>query len=98
MEHQEGTSVGKTVLCLGAQSCLILCDPMDRGACGPPGSMGFSRLEYWSGLSCPPPGDLPNPGIKPRSPALEADPLLSEPPGKIVLVRLKDNRSSWKAA
>ena len=40
--------------------------------------MGFSREEYWGGLPCPPPGDLPNPGIKPRSPALQADYLLSE--------------------
>ena len=41
-----------------------------------PLSMGFSRKEYWSGLPCPPPGDLPNPGIKPTSPvspALQAD-------------------------
>ena len=42
----------------------------------------FSRQEYWSGLLCPPPGDLPNPGIEPRSPALWADSLHSEPPGK----------------
>ena len=41
---------------------------------------GFSRQEYRSGLPCPPPGDLPNPGITPRSPALQADSLLSEPP------------------
>ena len=41
-----------------------------------------SRQEYWSQLPCPPPGDLPDPGIKPRSPALQADSLLSEPPGK----------------
>ena len=47
-----------------------------------PLSMGFSRLEYWSGLPFPPPGYLPNPGIKPGSPALQADPLLPEPPGK----------------
>ena len=43
---------------------------------------GFSRQEYWSGLSCPALGDLPNPGIKPGSPALQADSLPSEPPGK----------------
>ena len=43
---------------------------------------GFSRQEYWSGLPCYPPGDLPNPGIKPMSPALQVDSLLSEPPGK----------------
>ena len=47
-----------------------------------PLSMGFSRQEYWSGLPFPSPGDLPNPGIEPRSPALEADSLTSEPPGK----------------
>ena len=45
-------------------------------------SMGFSRQEYWSGLPFPSPGDLPDPGIEPRSPALEADALTSEPPGK----------------
>ena len=47
-----------------------------------PLSMGFSRQEYWSGLLFPSPGDLPDPGIKPRSPALQAeDTLPSEPPG-----------------
>ena len=54
------------------QSCPILCDPMD---CSPqaPLSMGFSRLEYFSELLCPPPGDLPNPETEPislTSPAL----------------------------
>ena len=44
-------------------------------------SMGFSRQEYWSGLPFPSPGDLPDPGIEPGSPALEADALTSEPPG-----------------
>ena len=48
-------------------------------------SMGFSRQEYWSGLPFPAPGDLPNPGIKPRSPALQADALPSEPPGMPLL-------------
>ena len=43
--------------------------------------MGFSRQEYWSGLPCPPPGDLPYSGIEPRSPALQAYSLLSEPLG-----------------
>ena len=47
-----------------------------------PLSMGFSRQEYWRGLPFPSPGDLPNPGIKPRSPALQADALPSEPPEK----------------
>ena len=45
-------------------------------------SMGFPRQEYWSGLPFPSPGDLPDPGIEPRSPTLEADTLTSEPPGK----------------
>ena len=47
-----------------------------------PLSMRFSRQEYWSGLPFPSPGDLPNPGIEPRSPTLQADTLTSEPPGK----------------
>ena len=47
-----------------------------------PPSMEFSRQEYWSGLPFSSPGDLPDPGIEPESPALQADALLSEPPGK----------------
>ena len=47
-------------------------------ACQAPLSMGFSRQQYWSGLPFPSPGDLPNPGIKPRSPALQADSLPTE--------------------
>ena len=47
-----------------------------------PLSMGFSKQEYWSGLLFPSPGDLPDPGIKPGSLALQADSLPSEPPGK----------------
>ena len=47
-----------------------------------PPSMEFSRQEYWSGLPFPSPEDLPNPGIEPGSPTLQADTLLSEPPGK----------------
>ena len=47
-----------------------------------PPSMGFSRQEYWSGLPFLSPGDLPNPGIEPRSPALQADSLPFVPPGK----------------
>ena len=66
--------------CLVAQSCLTLrphgLQP-SRLLC----PWGFSRQEYWSGLLCPP-DDLPNPGIKPRSPTLRADSLLSESPGK----------------
>ena len=44
--------------------------------------MGFSRQDYWNGLPCPPPGDLPDLGIESVSPGLQADSLLSEPPGK----------------
>ena len=50
-----------------------------------PPSMGFSRQEYWSnGLPFPSPGDLSDPGIEPRSPTLQADSLLSEPPGALL--------------
>ena len=49
-----------------------------------PPSMGFSRQECWSGLPFPSPGDVPDPGIEPRSPTLRADALPSEPPGKLL--------------
>ena len=58
-------------------------------------SMGFSRFsrqECWSGLPFPSPGDLPNPGIEPESPALQADALPSEPPGKQILDDLGSSR------
>ena len=64
---------------LVTQSCPVLCDPMDCSQ--DPLSMKFSRQEYWSGLPFPSPGDLPDPGIEPRSPALQAGSLPSEPPG-----------------
>ena len=47
-------------------------------------SMRFSRQQYWSGLPFPSPGDLPDPGIEPSSPALQADALSSEPPGSLL--------------
>ena len=61
------------VLCFVTQSCLTLCDPMEpvRLLC----PWGFSRQEYYSGLPRPRPGDLPNPGIEPRSPSLQANSL-----------------------
>ena len=68
-----------------AQSCPTLNDPMACSAQAPP-SVGFSRQEYWSGLPFPSPGDLPNPGIEPGSPALQADTLLSEPTGKLQII------------
>ena len=61
-------------------SVLSNCDPLDYR---PPGSSReFFRQEYWSGLPFLFPGDRPHPGIKPRSPTMQADPLPSEPPGK----------------
>ena len=83
-----GVIIGNTALELEGwwfrHSCPTLCDPMD---CSPqaPLSIGFPRQEYWSGLPFPSPGDLPNPGIKTRSPGLQADSLPTEPP-----------RKSWK--
>ena len=78
---------------LVTKSFPALCCSMD---CSPPGSslsMGFSRQEYWYGLPYPSPGVLPVPGIKHQSPALQADSLLSEPPGKphIALNTLNNN-------
>ena len=60
------------------QSCLILFDLCTVVLQAPP-SMGVSRQEYWSGLPFPSPGDLPDPGIEPGSPALQGDSLPSEP-------------------
>ena len=54
-----------------------------------PPSMGFSRQEYWSVLPFPSPGDLPDPGIEPRSPLLQVDTLPSEPPGMLRKTGLK---------
>ena len=69
------------VLCLVAQSIWLVMTPWTLAAsllC----PWGFSRQECWSGLPFPSLGDLPNPGIKPRSPTLQVDSLPSEPPGK----------------
>ena len=62
---------------LVAKLCPTLAIPWTV-ACQAPLSLGFSRQEYWSGLPFPFPGDLPDPGIKPRSPALQADHLPTE--------------------
>ena len=81
-EHWGGFPVLCCCCCsLVAQSCPTLCDPID---CGPPGSSVHrdSPGKNTGVNSWPPPGDLPDPGIKPRSPALQADFLPSEPPGK----------------
>ena len=63
-----------------AQSCPILVTPWTV-AYQAPLSMGFPRQEYWSGLPFPSLGDLPDPGTEARYPALQADSLLTEPPG-----------------
>ena len=59
-----------------------------------PPSMGFSRQEHWTGLPFPSPGDLPDPGIELKSPALQADALTSEPPGKPNRPQFHRDRSS----
>ena len=66
---------------LVAKSCLTLVTPW-TGACQARLSMGFSRQEYWRGLPFPSPGDIPDPGIEPRSPALQAESLPTELQGK----------------
>ena len=75
-------SLGKPIVCLGggglaSKLCPTLATPWPV-AHQAPLSMGFSRHEYWSGLPCPSPRDLPDPGIEPRSPALQADSLPPE--------------------
>ena len=81
------STVSSRSICAGPHlGSWVVCDSVSpwtpEEPCQLPLSMGFSRQEYWSGLPCPPPGNLPNPGIEPRSPALQADSLLSETPGK----------------
>ena len=74
--------IRQTVKVLVAQSCPALCDSMNYRPPQAPLSMEFSRQEYWGGLPFPSPGNLPNLGIRPGSPALQLDSLLSEPPRK----------------
>ena len=72
-------------VCCAVLGCSVVSDSLQPHGLWPVRLLcpwGFSRQEYWSGLSCPTPGDLTNPGIEPRSPALQADSLPSEPPGK----------------
>ena len=65
-----------------SELCPTLCDPMD---CGPPGSSVHgilqARILEWVAMLSPP-RNLPNPGVQPKSPALQTDSLLTEPPGK----------------
>ena len=84
--QQYGILIIRADSCVCAQSLSgvwLFATPMD---CSLPGSYVhrvFFRQEHWSGLPCPTPGDLSNSGIKPRFPALQADSLPSEPPGKL---------------
>ena len=78
-------SVMRVCVCvLVTQSCPTLQLHGLYVACQTPLTVGFSRQESWSRLPCPPPGDLPSPGIEPRSLTLQADSLPSESPGKSV--------------
>ena len=83
---------------LVAQSCPTLCNPT---GCSPPGSSvrGILQARVLEWVAIPvPPGDLPDPGIKTESPALQADSLPFEPPGKaykVSLLELKSNQTLW---
>ena len=82
--HKNLTHACLHVCMLSRFSRVQLCATLWTTACQAPLCMGFSRQEYWSGLPCPPPGDLPNPGIEPAlpaSPALQEDYLPTESPG-----------------
>ena len=92
-----GTSAQSLISSL-ASVCVCVCYSLSRAqlfvtpwtvAHQAPLSMGFSRQEYWSRLPFPPPGDFANPGIEPKSPALQADSFLSEPPGKLSFCLLR---------
>ena len=75
--------------CAQSLSCVQLCSPMDCSLPGSSQSIGFFRQKYWSGLPCPPPGDLPNPGIEsasPVAPALQVDSLPLSHFGKPIYV------------
>ena len=77
---------GPSPFCAQTLSRIQLLATLWPGARQAPLSMGFSRQEYWGGLPCPPPGDLPDPELKPRSPALQTDSLPSEPHCRIIII------------
>ena len=78
---QKKAGVAILIVVLIYISLIIIMTPWIVAHQAPP-SMGFSRQEYWTGLPFPSPGDLPSPGIEPRSPTLQADALLPEPQGE----------------
>ena len=81
------THISAHVCCvLSRFSCVQLFSTPWTVAHQAPLSMGFSRQPYWSRMPVPVPGDPGNPGMEPRFPALKADSLLSEPPGKLLLL------------
>ena len=84
MDKEKEVYMQWNTCCLVTKSCPTFCNPMDC-TCQAPLSMGFSRQEYWRGLSFPPPGDLLDPWIEPMSPvspALAGRFFTAEPPGK----------------
>ena len=87
-----------SLFCLLIYVCCVSCSVMSDSATPwtvahqDPLSMRFPRQEYWNGLPFPPLGDLPDPGVKPRSPVLQADSLPLEPPGiSLIYVYLSEN-------
>ena len=81
-------------MCSVSQSHLTLCT-LWTVALQAPLSMGFSRQEYWTGFPFPPPGDLPNPGIEPQSPALQVESFTAEPQGTL-MVHVKKRYIFWQ--
>ena len=88
-----GAKMSSLCMCECVSVCVCVCECFSCSAvsnsatpwtvaCQAPLFMEFSRQEYWSGLPYPPPGDLPHSGNEPGSPTLQADSLLSAPPGK----------------
>ena len=89
-------TIGMCVCVFSCSVTIVFATPWTV-ACQAPLSMGFPRQEYWSGLLCPTPGDLPNPGIEPESPALTRGFFTDEPPGKHHRRRSRQNRD-WMLA
>ena len=88
----------RVCVCAKLLSCVQLFATVGAIACQAPLSMGFSRQEYWSGLPCPPPGDLSDPGIEPMSlasPALAGRFFTTEPPGKPCVLLLQGLLCMW---
>ena len=85
--NQTADSVCVCVCVCVCSSVWLFCDPMD---CSLPGSSvhRISKQEYWTGLTCPPPGDLPDPETKPASPALQSEFFITEPSDKLSEIAL----------